>query len=71
LFDALLTPLSDDGENANMVLGTFTFEWDFGESSGRNRIVEPDEAALAKALLLTHLRISPQARVNRRLSDLF
>ncbi len=33
LFDALLTPLSDDGESANMVLGTFTFEWDFGASS--------------------------------------
>jgi hypothetical protein len=54
LFDALLTPLSDDGENANMILGTFTFEWDFGASSVQNRIVEPDEAALAKALLLTH-----------------
>jgi len=54
MFDALLTPLSDDGENANMVLGTFVFEWDFARTRERNKIVEPDEAALAKALLLTH-----------------
>jgi hypothetical protein len=54
MFDALLSPLSDDGENANMVLGTFVFEWDFTGSRDLTKIVEPDEAALAKALLVTH-----------------
>jgi hypothetical protein len=54
LFDALLTPLSDDGENVNMVLGTFVFEWDFHAAQNSRRIVEPDEAALAKALIVTH-----------------
>lgn len=28
LFDAYLAPLSDDGMEPNMVLGTFVFEWD-------------------------------------------
>jgi hypothetical protein len=28
LFDAYLAPLSDDGVTANMVFGTFVFEWD-------------------------------------------
>ena len=27
-FDALLAPMSDDGEAANMILGTFIFVWD-------------------------------------------
>ena len=54
MFDALLAPLSDDGENANMVLGTFVFEWDFTGARGQTKIVEPDEAALAKALLVTY-----------------
>ena len=27
-FDALLAPLSDDGETVNMILGTFIFVWD-------------------------------------------
>ena len=53
-FDALLTPLSDDGENANMILGTFVFEWAFNIPSVRAPIVEPDERALEKALTLTH-----------------
>lgn len=29
LFDAWLAPFSDDGVTANMILGTFIFEWDF------------------------------------------
>lgn len=27
-FDALLTPLSDDGQNVNIIFGAFVFEWD-------------------------------------------
>jgi hypothetical protein len=54
LFDALLTPLSDDGKRVNMVLGTFVFEWDFSAAVSSRGIVEPDEAALAKALVATH-----------------
>ncbi|HTT98881.1 MAG TPA: PAS domain-containing protein [Rhizomicrobium sp.] len=54
LFDALLTPLSDDGETVNLVLGTFVFEWDFSAAVNTRGIVEPDEAALAKALVITH-----------------
>jgi hypothetical protein len=27
-FDALLAPMSDDGEAVNMILGTFIFVWD-------------------------------------------
>jgi hypothetical protein len=53
-FDALLTPLSDDGETVNMILGTFVFEWQFDVSAARITIVEPDEAALSRALQLTH-----------------
>ena len=28
MFDAFLAPLSDDGQNVNMILGTFVFVWD-------------------------------------------
>jgi len=28
LFDAILTPLSDDGKNVNIIFGAFVFEWD-------------------------------------------
>ena len=51
LFDALLAPLSDDGIRVNMILGTFQFEWDIGAARARTLIVEPDEAALAHALV--------------------
>ena len=50
LFDALLTPLSDDGETPNMILGTFEFVWDFAAVGKVTLVVEPDEAMLAKAL---------------------
>lgn len=49
-FDALLAPLSDDKGVANMVLGTFLFEWDFRAASPLAGMIEPDEAALARAL---------------------
>lgn len=54
IFDALLTPLSDDGERVNMILGTFVFEWEFAAAPLGVPIVEPDERALARALLITH-----------------
>lgn len=50
LFDAVLTPLSDDGETPNMILGTFEFMWDFAALNRANVYIEPDEAALARAL---------------------
>jgi hypothetical protein len=50
LFDALLTPLSDDGNAVNMILGTFEFVWDFRVAAGIPGLVEPDEAALARVL---------------------
>jgi hypothetical protein len=53
LFDALLTPLSDDGENVNMILGTFVFEWEFAATPLGLPVVEPDERALARALVAT------------------
>jgi hypothetical protein len=49
LFDALLTPLSDDGADANMILGTFLFEWDTNKEFAPSR-TGPDEAALQRAL---------------------
>jgi hypothetical protein len=49
-FDALLTPLSDDGVEANMILGSFVFGWDFEVAQALPGIVEPDEVALARAL---------------------
>ena len=49
-FDALLAPLSDDGGTVNMVLGTFLFEWDFRAANPPAGMVEPDEAAFARAL---------------------
>jgi len=49
-FDALLTPLSDDGETVNMVLGTFVFAWDAKAVTAFPGVLEPDEVALAKAL---------------------
>ena len=49
-FDALLTPLSDDGAEPNMILGTFVFGWDFEIAKAIPGIVEPDEVALARAL---------------------
>ncbi len=53
-FDALLTPLSDDGEKANIILGTFVFEWTDNVLAVRAPIVEPDERALEKALTSKH-----------------
>jgi hypothetical protein len=51
LFDALLTPLSDDGVEVNMILGSFVFEWEFSVASLGVPIVEPDERSLERALL--------------------
>jgi len=48
LFDALLAPLSDDGETPNMILGTFSFVWKHAVS--RMPVVEPNERMLARAL---------------------
>jgi hypothetical protein len=49
LFDAMLTPLSDDGRDANMIFGTFVFVWEkpsiFADRAGDN-----DEAPLERAL---------------------
>jgi hypothetical protein len=50
LFDALLTPLSDDGRTINMILGTFAFVWDFRVAANVPGVVEPDEKALEAAL---------------------
>lgn len=50
LFDALLTPLSDDGATVNMILATFLFEWDFQSKRAVPGLVEPDEVALARVL---------------------
>lgn len=49
-FDALLTPLSDDGVSVNMILGTFAFAWDVKAVKAMPGIMEPDEVALARAL---------------------
>ena len=49
-FDALLTPLSDDGQDVNMVLGTFVFGWDLKAVKAFPGLMEPDEVALARAL---------------------
>ena len=49
-FDALLAPLSDDKGAANMVLGTFLFEWDFRAANPLAGMIEPDEAAFGRAL---------------------
>ena len=51
-FDALLAPLSDGGETANMVFGAFLFEWD-GSAAVPDFQNEPDVASLTRALALT------------------
>lgn len=48
LVDALLTPLSDDGVNANMIFGTFTFVWNEDMRIALAR--GPSEADLGRAL---------------------
>lgn len=50
LFDALLTPLSDNGEKVNMIFGTFTFEWDKTNEFTPLRSREIEESELASAL---------------------
>jgi len=50
LFDALLAPLSDDGVEPGMILGTFVFEWDRHLEFTRPRADDHDEAALELAL---------------------
>jgi hypothetical protein len=50
LFDALLAPLSDDVGMPVMILGTFTFIWNFDTALTGPRIIEPNEDALAQAL---------------------
>lgn len=47
-FDALLTPLSDDGQAPNMIFGTFLFEWNLDAAMPKFG-KEPDVAALARA----------------------
>jgi len=49
LFDAMLTPLSDDGREANMIFGTFVFVWEKPEIF-RPRADDEDEAPLEQAL---------------------
>lgn len=44
-FDALLMPLSDDGERVNMIFGGFFFEWDRAKEYG-----EPDTDRWSLAL---------------------
>lgn len=46
-FDALLTPLSDDGTQVNMIFGTFLFAWN---ATMEKFHAGPNEAALAEAL---------------------
>lgn len=41
-FDALLAPMSDDGETPNMILGTFVFVWDH-----EHQFVPPPDPRLA------------------------
>ncbi|MGH6873184.1 MAG: PAS domain-containing protein [Rhizomicrobium sp.] len=48
-FDALLTPLSDDGASVNMIFGTFLFAWD-RQAEFVHVQRGPDEAALKAAL---------------------
>ncbi len=50
LFDALLTPLADDGVAPNMILGAFLFVWDTNMEFARPRAAEHDIAALKAAL---------------------
>jgi hypothetical protein len=42
-FDALLTPLSDDGKNVNIIFGAFVFEWDRKAEFRRGRDVDERE----------------------------
>jgi len=51
-FDALLAPLSDDGLRVNMILGTFLFEWSVRAIRAPLLIAEPDEATMARALVV-------------------
>jgi hypothetical protein len=48
LVDALLTPLSGDGVNANMIFGTFVFVWNDDMQLALSR--GPSEADLGRAL---------------------
>jgi hypothetical protein len=50
LCDALLTPLSDDGIDANMILGTFTFVWDEAVRSALQRGAQTHLSDLERAL---------------------
>jgi hypothetical protein len=50
LFDAMLTPLSDDGATPSMILGAFLFTWDKNREFSRPPPLNHDVAALAAAL---------------------
>jgi len=43
LFDAILTPLSDDGKNVNIIFGAFVFEWDKQAEFRHRRDVDEGE----------------------------
>jgi hypothetical protein len=43
LFDAMLTPLSDDGVTVNMIFGAFVFMWDKGFEFARGSDLEERE----------------------------
>lgn len=51
-FDALLTPLSDDGAVPNMIFGTFLFEWAL-DTVAPNIRNDTDVITLARALAMT------------------
>lgn len=42
-FDAILTPLSDDGQTVNIIFGAFVFEWDRKAEFSRKRDVSDRE----------------------------
>jgi hypothetical protein len=48
-FEALLTPLSDDGATVNMIFGGFDFQWNF-LAMPKTALNAPDERAWSRAL---------------------
>lgn len=50
IVDAILTPLSDDGTNVNMIFGTFQFVWDKNTQDAVVRGGDAEEQEMKRAL---------------------
>lgn len=51
IFEAILTPLSDDGVTVNMIFGAFDFQWNFEGMTASDTLIEDQTMSAASEIL--------------------